>query len=188
LNIKNNPQRGAELLAGTQLIKSAFVIPKDEATQEMIANSFFGFNNYALPDGKSANTLNALRIKCDLWVNFMQYVDQYIELIGRLANDHNSVYFTNKKKYDIAVDVSETVVKTCKAMISALQSDINTIIKLDNAAMEKATAEKDEQLRNNDYRYRGARSRAYERNIRRPESEGKYSRFKDNKPDNTPIT
>jgi len=169
LNIKNNMVRGGELLTGVQLVKTPFIIPKGEEQQQRIASALFGFNEFYGDDGKTLNTLNTLRIKCDRWSKFMQYTEQFILETDKLVQVQNSVYHTNRKKYDSAVDVLESVVKTCKAWISAMQHDINQIIKLDQAAMIKATEER-EQVSMTQNPQQAARNAAYENRARTPES------------------
>jgi rubrerythrin len=180
LNINNNMQRGAELLQGVQLVKSAFVIPKDENEYERIATALFGLSAEYDVDGKTYNTLNTLKLKCDAWSRFMQYTEGFLNQMDSLQQHTGSVYYTNRKKYDQAEKCLEAVVKTCKAWISAIQSDINTIIKLDQKAMIAATeeAEKYSQSINP---HQKKMSENYEKNYRTPESSGqkvsKFNRF-----------
>ena len=180
LNINNNMQRGAELLQGVQLVKSAFVIPKDNAEQERIATALFGLSDQYDVDGKTYNTLNTLKLKCDAWSRFMQYTEGFLNELDKLQQNNGSVYYTNRKKYDQAEKCIEAVVKTCKAWVSAIQSDINTIIKLDQKAMIAATEEYEKQSKAvNPHQQR--LSENYERNYRTAESSGqkvgKFSRF-----------
>lgn len=180
LNINNNMQRGAELLQGVQLVKSAFVIPKDNAEQERIAIALFGLSEHYDVDGKTYNTLNTLKLKCDAWSRFMQYTEGFLNELDKLQLHAGSVYYTNRKKYDQAEKCIEAVVKTCKAWVSAIQSDINTIIKLDQKAMIAATEEYEKQSKAANPHQRQL-SENYERNYRTAESSGqkvsKFSRF-----------
>lgn len=179
LDIRNNVARGMELLNGVQLIKSPMVVPDDVNEQQRIAAAFFGYTldqstntKYYGDDGKSVNTLNTLKIICDRWVKFMQNVLSLTDSLSQLEQDKTSVFYTNKKQYDTAVKGLETVTKTCKAMISALQNDINVIIKLDNEAAE-ISIKKTEALDSIDIKsdkYIEGRANAYEQYKRTPET------------------
>lgn len=179
LDIRNNIGRGVELLNGVQLIKSPMVIPDDEDEQQRIAAALFGYTldastntKYYGDDGKSVNTLNTMKIICDRWVKFMQNVLSLSDSLSQLEQDKTSIYYTDRKKYDTAVKGLETVTKTCKAMISALQNDINVIIKLDNEAADisiKKTEALDSIDIKTDARVQG-RANAYEQNKRTPET------------------
>ena len=179
LDIRNNISRGVELLNGVQLIKSPMVIPDDNDEQQRIAAALFGYTldtstntKYYGDDGKSVNTLNTMKIICDRWVKFMQNVLSLSDSLSQLEQDKTSIYYTDRKKYDTAVKGLETVTKTCKAMISALQNDINVIIKLDNEAADisiKKTEAMDSIDIKSDARVQG-RANAYEQNKRTQET------------------
>lgn len=150
MNIGGNVKRGIELLNGVQLVKSAMILPENEADRERIAEAFFGYSDQKGPDGKSVNTVNRMQWICDEWCRFMEYVDKITAQFDSLAQQQQSIYYTNKAKYDTAMKGLETVTKTCKAVVSAMQYDIETMIKLNNDAATQAanmsdTAAKDDQ-------------------------------------------
>lgn len=138
MNVGGNVKRGIELLNGVQLVKSAMVLPENESDRERIAAAFFGYSNQKGPDGKSINTVNKMQWICDEWCRFMEHVDKITTQFDSLAQQQQSVYYTNKAKYDAAMKGLETVTKTCKAVVSAMQYDINTMIQLNNDAATQA--------------------------------------------------
>lgn len=174
LKIGGNMVRGAELLQGVQLIKTPFVLPKDTDMQEQmrIAHALFGLTGLYGDDGKSINTLNSLKIVCDSWSHMMQAAQKLIDETGKLQQNPQSLYYKNRKKFDQTVKCMEAVVKTCKAWVTAMQSDISTIIKLDNTAMIAATENIENASKSINPRQR-AQSDMYEQTIRTPESAGK---------------
>jgi rubrerythrin len=174
LKIGGNMMRGAELLQGVQLIKTPFVLPKDTDMQEQmrIAHALFGMTGLYGDDGKSINTLNSLKIVCDSWSHMMQAAQKLIDETGKLQQNPQSLYYKNRKKFDQTVKCMEAVVKTCKAWVTAMQSDISTIIKLDNTAMIAATENVENASKSINPRQR-AQSDMYEQTIRTPESAGK---------------
>jgi hypothetical protein len=138
MNVGGNVKRGIELLNGVQLVKSAMILPENEADRERIMAAFFGYSDQKGPDGKSINTVNRMQWICDEWCRFMEYVDKITTQFDSLAQQQQSIYYTNKAKYDVAMKGLETVTKTCKAVVSAMQYDIETMIKLNNDVATQA--------------------------------------------------
>ena len=71
----------------------------------------------------------------------------------RILNRTNN--YKNRKKYDLVVKAYETIIKTCKAVVTAMQSDINVLMKLNDEAFQESigkTKSKDEQRINSDSR------------------------------------
>ena len=169
MDIHGNVKRGIELLNGVQLIKSPMVLPKDGTERERIAEAFFGYNEIKGNDAKSINVANSLQIVADDWIRFLEMVDERSAKLSALVNHQTSIYYTNKKQYDLAVKGLETVTKTCKAMVTALQNDINVVMKLNNEAAAvnmKDTNERDKQDMA-EHGYYTTLSQNYEKNYRR---------------------
>lgn len=169
MDIHGNVKRGIELLNGVQLIKSPMVLPKDNAERNRIAEAFFGYNDIKGNDAKSLNVANSLQVVADDWLRFLEMVDARSAKLSALANQQTSTYHTNKKQYDLAIKGLETVTKTCKAMVTALQNDINVVMKLNNEAAAvnmKDTHERDKEFIEK-YPYRTQQSANYEKNYRR---------------------
>ena len=169
MDIHGNVKRGIELLNGVQLIKSPMVLPKDGTERERIAKAFFGYNDNKGNDAKSINVANSLQIVADDWIRFLETVDERSAKLSALVNHQTSIYYTNKKQYDLAVRGLESVTKTCKAMVTALQNDINVVMKLNNEAAAvnmKDTNERDKEFIEK-YPYRTQQSANYEKNYRR---------------------
>ena len=142
LDIRGNMERGAELLAGAHLVKSAFVVPQDADTEQRVSQALFGYSDTMNQAGKSNNTLNEIRIRCDRWSRFMQYVNSVLIGMDAMTQQSDSIYYTDQKRYDKGVKILTTVVKTCKAWISAMQYDINQIMGM-NQELLKKTEESD---------------------------------------------
>jgi len=142
LDIRGNMERGAELLAGAHLVKSAFVVPQDSDTEQRVSQALFGYSDTTNQAGKSNNTLNEIRIRCDRWSRFMQYVNSVLIGMDAMTQQSDSIYYTDQKRYDKGVKILTTVVKTCKAWISAMQYDINQIMGM-NQELLKKTEESD---------------------------------------------
>lgn len=150
-NIGGNIEKGIQILNGVQLIKSKMVIPKDPSKQEEIAGYLFGFTNERADDGSSANTLNRMKVYTDTWSVVMNAVSKILDTMVTLQTQQSSIYYSNRKKYDLVIKGFETIIKTCKAVVSALQNDINVLMKLNNEAMDisiKKTQEIDERIMN----------------------------------------
>lgn len=147
-NIGGNVEKGIQILSGVQLVKTKMLIPKDESKQEEIAACLFGYNfNQKAQDGSSYNTLNRLKVYTDKWSVVMNAVSKQLDVLNTLHTQQGSIYYRNRKKYDLAIKSFETIIKTCKAVVTALQSDINALMKLNNEAMDisiKKTEEKDQ--------------------------------------------
>lgn len=169
MDIHGNVKRGIELLNGVQLIKSPMVLPKDDAERNRIAEAFFGYNEIKGTDAKSINVANSLQVVADDWIRFLEMVDARSAKLSALVNHQTSIYYTNKKQYDLAVRGLEAVTKTCKAMVAALQNDINVVMKLNNEAAAvnmKNTNERDKQDMAG-HGYYTTLSQDYEKNYRR---------------------
>lgn len=169
MDIHGNVKRGIELLNGVQLIKSPMVLSKDEAERNRIAEAFFGYNEIKGTDAKSINVANSLQVIADDWIRFLEMVDERSAKLSALVNHQTSIYYTNKKQYDLAVRGLEAVTKTCKAMVAALQNDINVVMKLNNEAAAvnmKDTNERDKQDMAG-HGYYTTLSQNYEKNYRR---------------------
>lgn len=147
-NIGGNVEKGIQILSGVQLVKTKMLIPQDESKQEAIAACLFGYNfNQKAQDGSSYNTLNRLKVYTDKWSVVMNAVSKQLDVMNTLHTQQGSIYYRNRKKYDLAIKSFETIIKTCKAVVTALQSDINALMKLNNEAENisiKKTEEKDQ--------------------------------------------
>ena len=147
-NIGGNVEKGIQILSGVQLVKTKMLIPQDESKQEAIAACLFGYNfTQKAQDGSSYNTLNRLKVYTDKWSVVMNAVSKQLDVLNTLHTQQGSIYYRNRKKYDLAIKSFETIIKTCKAVVTALQSDINALMKLNNEAMNisiKKTEEKDQ--------------------------------------------
>ena len=155
MNINGNIERGISLLNGVQLIKTKMILPDDDAKQQNIAACLFGFTeNSRAADGTSNNTLNRLKVYADYWTLMMNNVIKSLDRMNIMKTQQGSVYNSNKQKYDLVIKGFESIIKTCKAVVTALQNDISVLMKLNNEAMNasiKKTQESDEKvIQNND--------------------------------------
>ena len=135
-NIGGNIDKGIQILNGVQLIKTKMVIPKDKQKQEEIAACLFGYNEQRVTDsGESYNTLNRLKVMSDTWSAVLNGVNKQLEQMNTLRTQQGSIYYNNRKKYDLVIKGFETIIKTGKGVVTALQNDMNAIMKLNNEAM-----------------------------------------------------
>lgn len=147
--IGNNIERGIQLLKGVQLMKTKMIIPKEEDKQLYVARCLFGYNPNKVDDGTSYNTSNRLKIYSDYWSATLNAVDKTLSDIGAVRNQQNSIYYKDKSKFNLVIKALETIIKTGKAVISAIQNDINEIMRLNNealAASAQKTADLDKQV------------------------------------------
>lgn len=137
-NIGGNIDKGIQILNGVQLIKTKMVIPKDKQKQEEIAACLFGYNEQrvVVDSGESYNTLNRLKVMSDTWSAVLNGVNKQLEQMNTLRTQQGSIYYNNRKKYDLVIKGFETIIKTGKGVVTALQNDMNAIMKLNNEVMD----------------------------------------------------
>jgi hypothetical protein len=110
-----------------------------------------------------------MKVYTDSWSIVMNRVSKSLDQLNTMHTQQSSIYYKNRKKYDLVVKAYETIVKTCKAVVTALQSDINTLMKLNNEAENisiKKTEDKDQQDINSDPQMK-ARQDWYKQNLDR---------------------
>lgn len=141
LMINGDIQKGIQLLNQVQLIRTKSLIPQDKEKQEFIAQCLLGYTDQKGVNGKSINVLHTLQTSSDQWTMILKGAQNLANELDNMPQEQNSAYFTKRERYNTAVEAMKVVAKTCKAVINAITSDINTIAKLNTALMDKTAAQ-----------------------------------------------
>ena len=152
----SNAKQGLAILSGVVLTKTKIVV--DDHNKKALEELFFGFNqnnrvNINSPDkydkimrsGNIYNKLNNLLNWSDL---SCKKIAKSIQAVQNLQNDTNSIYYTDRDKFNSCIEKLKQVEKCFNRFLNAMVSDINTVMKLNNGILE-ATNAKDEEFNKN---------------------------------------
>lgn len=156
--IGNNITKGAQLLNSVHLSKEMMVKPSDEEMKNNLIDMFMGYSDIFGEDGKSFNALNSYQRFADLWAQLLKRAEELLKYVTRTQTEANSnPQFA--KVYDTLYSGFTAIIKSAKAFTSAITSDINTMIKLDQDvynAMKENDAKRiqnNENVKNTNTRY-----------------------------------
>lgn len=140
----NTISEGLNKLKKVVLTKTKVVV--NENNKDMLAREFFGYSseklNVAVTHGNSETAVrdsNNIYSRLDvLMLLTKEYSKISMEVLNHLKGfegDSNSIYYKNRKMFNLALDGMKLIVEKYNQFIKAMASDLNTIIKLDNGLL-----------------------------------------------------
>lgn len=142
-----NPEDGINKINNFIYNKTKVVIT--DKNESMLMQEFFGYSDNKLKvavqregDDKtyheSNNIYNRLELIATTAADYAEISKSVLTMLEGFEGNINSIYYKNRKIYNVSVKQMQDVCNGYKRLINAISHDLTTIMKLDNSILEQS--------------------------------------------------